>query len=93
MAAVSEQERWVTAAYVAEASMWRVTCTPVVFNTAAEIVFLVVGSAKAATLRQVLEGPYRPAVFPAQVISPVDGSVWWLLDADAGVALTRAEDQ
>lgn len=93
LAAVSEQERWVTAAYVAEVSMWRVTCTPVVFNTAAEVVFLVVGSDKAATLRQVLEGPRQPAVLPAQAIAPADGSVWWLLDADAGAALTKAEDK
>lgn len=93
MAAISEQERWVAAAYVAEASMWRVTCTPVVFNTAAEIVFLVVGSDKAATLRQVLEGPHQPAVLPAQVIAPVDGSAWWLIDADAAATLTEDHDR
>jgi 6-phosphogluconolactonase len=90
LTAVSEQERWVTAAYVAEVSMWRVTCTPVVFNTAAEVVFLVVGPDKAAMLRQVLEGPHQPALLPAQVIAPSDGSVCWLLDADAGANLTQA---
>jgi 6-phosphogluconolactonase len=90
LTAVSEQERWVTAAYVAEVSMWRVTCTPVVFNTAAQVVFLVVGPGKAAMLRQVLEGPHRPALLPAQVIAPSDGSVCWLVDADAGATLTQA---
>ena len=86
--AVSEQERWVTAAYVADVSMWRVTCTPVVFNSAAEVLFLVVGSDKAAMLRQVLEGPHQPAVLPAQVIATVDGNVFWLVDADAAANLT-----
>lgn len=93
LTAVSEQERWVTAAYVAEVSMWRVTCTPVVFNTAAAVVFLVVGPDKAAMLRQVLEGPHQPAVLPAQVIAPGDGSVCWLLDADAGTNLTQAGEK
>ena len=88
LTAVSEQERWVTAAYVAEGAMWRVTCTPVIFNTAAEVLFLVVGSGKAAKLRQVLEGPHQPAVLPAQVIATVDGNVCWLVDADAATHLT-----
>lgn len=35
LTAVSEHERWVMALYVAEVSMWRVTCTPVLFNAAA----------------------------------------------------------
>jgi len=90
LTAVSEQERWVTAAYVAAVSMWRVTCTPVVFNTAAAVVFLVAGPDKAAMLREVLEGPYQPALLPAQAIAPGDGSVSWLLDADAGANLTQA---
>lgn len=88
--AISEQERWVTAAYVEDVSMSRVTCTPVLFNRAAAVVFLAVGSGKAAMLRQVLEGPHQPLRFPAQVIAPRDGSVNWLLDADAAANLTLA---
>lgn len=88
LTAIGEKEKWVTAAYVAEVKMWRVTCTPVVFNSAAEVLFLVIGSDKAAMLRQVLEGPRQPAVLPAQVIATVGGNVCWLIDADAAADLT-----
>lgn len=88
LTAVREHERWVMAQYVAEVSMWRVTCTPVLFNAAAAVVFLVVGRHKAAILRHVLEGPYQPEVLPAQVVAPHDGSVYWLLDAAAAAGRT-----
>ena len=88
--AISEPERWAMPAYVADVSTSRVTCTPVLFNMAAAVVFLVVGSGKAATLREVLEGPHQPLRLPAQAIAPRDGSVSWLLDADAAAHLTLA---
>lgn len=93
LTAVSEHERWVMAEYVAEVSMWRVSCTPAVFNTAAAVVFLVSGREKAAMLRRVLEGPYQPQVLPAQAVAPHDGSVCWLLDAAAAAKLTETGGQ
>jgi 6-phosphogluconolactonase len=93
LTAVGEHERWVMAQYVAAVSMWRVTCTPVLFNAAAAVVFLVSGREKAETLRQVLEGPYQPELLPAQVVAPRDGSVCWLLDAAAAANLTEAGGQ
>jgi len=93
LTAVSEHERWVIAEYVAEVSMWRVTCTLAVFNTAAAVVFLVSGREKAAMLRRVLEGPYQPEVLPAQAVAPHDGYVCWLLDAAAAAKLTEAGRQ
>lgn len=93
LTAVSERTRWVMAQYVAEVSMWRVTCTPVLFNTAAAVVFLVVGRHKAAILRQVLEEPYQPEVLPAQVVTPHDGAVSWLLDAAAAANLTEGREE
>lgn len=87
VAAVSEQKRWVMEVSVADESMKRITCTPVVFNTAASVVFLVAGASKGATLRQVLEGPHQPLVLPAQVIAAVGGSARWFVDADAASSL------
>lgn len=43
LTAVSEHERWVMARYVAEVSMWRVTCTPVPFNATATANFTEAG--------------------------------------------------
>lgn len=93
LTAVREPERWVMEQYVPHVSMWRVTCTPVLLNAAAEVVFLVSGREKAATLRQVLEGPYRPELLPAQTVAPHGGSVCWLLDAAAAANLRDAGDK
>jgi len=70
-------------------SAWRVTLTPITFNAAAEVAFLVTGAAKAPILRQVLEGPWRPYQLPAQLIAPTAGRVRWFVDAPAAAALRR----
>src|SRR5205823_1251721 len=74
---------WVRAEYVQAVSAWRVTLTPITFNAAAEVAFLVTGVAKAPILRQVLEGPWRPYQLPAQLIAPTAGRVRWFVDAPA----------
>ena len=86
-AAAHEQTRWVMAEYAAAASMWRVTLTPAVINAAADVLFLVSGSAKAGVVRRVLEGPRRPLELPAQAIAPSHGRVRWCLDAAAAAEL------
>ena len=90
LTAVRERERWVIAEYLSAASAWRISCTPILFNASAAVLFLVSGGKKAATLRQVLEGPYQPEALPAQVVATHNGSVFWLLDADAAADLTEA---
>ena len=80
---------WVRAEYVQAVSAWRVTLTPITFNAAAEVAFLVTGVAKAPILRQVLEGPWRPYQLPAQLIAPTAGRVRWFVDAPAAAALRR----
>ena len=87
-ATVHEQTRWVMAARVSAASMWRITLTPAVINAAAEVLFLVSGGAKAGILRRVLEGPRRPQELPAQAIAPSNGCVRWYVDAAAAADLT-----
>ncbi len=61
----------------------RVTLTPVVFNSAHKILFLVSGEGKAQTLKRVLYGEPQPEILPAQRIQPQDGSVAWLVDQAA----------
>jgi 6-phosphogluconolactonase len=86
-ASLDAATQWVAAAYVEAVSMWRVTLTPVVINAAAEIVFVVSGAGKAAIVREVLEGPHRPHALPAQLISPIDGRLAWLIDEPASAEL------
>ncbi len=58
----------------------RVTLTPLVFNAAHRIIFLVSGESKAQTLADVLYGEYQPEKLPAQRIRPADGELTWMVD-------------
>ncbi len=82
-----ETTRWVAAAYIDEVKMWRITLTAPVINAAANILWLVAGADKAATVHAVLRGDYRPEDLPAQLIQPTNGRVVWLLDRDAASQL------
>jgi 6-phosphogluconolactonase len=62
----------------------RVTLTPLVFNQAREIWFLVTGAGKAGAVHSVLKGEHKPDLHPAQRIQPVDGKLIWMLDEAAG---------
>ena len=65
----------------------RVTLTPLVFNSARHILFLVSGENKTRVLTEVLYGSYDPLQFPAQRIRPVNGDVTWIIDQAAAALL------
>ena len=54
-----------------------------------QVVFLVAGADKAATLARVLEGPYQPDTLPSQSIRTTAGRLGGLVDAAAAVQLER----
>jgi len=87
--AVNEKKRWVMAQYVEVVSMWRITLTPVVINSAKDILFIVSGAEKAERLHDVLKGPFQPEVLPAQIIKPARGRLLWLVDKAAAGRLER----
>lgn len=87
--ALREATRLVAAPFVEKLAAHRITLTPAVLNAAARVVFLVSGRAKAATLRDVLEGEERPDLRPAQGVRPARGSLLWIVDAAAASRLTR----
>lgn len=89
-AALGETERWAVAHYVESLGVWRLTLTPVLFNAAAEVIFIVAGADKAEPLRQVLCGPHQPHLLPAQAVRPLHGSLGWLVDAAAAARLERS---
>jgi 6-phosphogluconolactonase len=86
-AAARERTRWVMTGYEPATATWRVTLTPAVINTTAEVLFLVSGARKAEILKRVIEGPRRPDELPAQAIAPSGGRVDWLVDRAAAAAL------
>ena len=65
----------------------RVTLTPLVFNAARRIIFLVNGKSKSQTLANVLYGEYQPEKLPAQRIHPADGELIWMVDQSAASKL------
>ena len=65
----------------------RVTLTPLVFNAAHRIIFLVNGESKSQTLANVLYGEYQPEKLPAQRIHPTDGELIWMVDQNAASKL------
>jgi 6-phosphogluconolactonase len=65
----------------------RVTLTQLVINDAREIWFMVAGKNKAETLLNVLDGAYKPKLYPAQRIKPTDGNLVWMIDEEAASLL------
>lgn len=79
-----EIKRMVVPNWVEKLSANRITMTVPVFNNSARVMFLVAGEDKASAVKAVLEGPFMPTEFPAQLIQPHKGSVLWLIDQRAG---------
>lgn len=80
---LSDMEEGVREVYVEEDNMFRVTMTAPLINHAHHILFLVTGQAKASILEKVLTGSYQPEIYPAQLIKPIAGKLYWFVDHDA----------
>ncbi len=85
---IYEKKEWVSALYVDEVKMFRVTMTAPFINDARNVVFLAAGDSKAEVLQTVLTADYQPEKYPAQLISPVNGNLYWFLDKKAAALLT-----
>ena len=91
-AALHEQQRLVVPVSVPKPPPDRLTFTPPLLNAARNVLFLVAGSDKADALHAVLEGPYNPDEYPAQIVRPPDGEVSWMVDTAAAAKLQRREE-
>ncbi len=87
-----EQRRLVMPVTVPKPPPPRLTFTPPLLNAARHVLFLVTGSDKAEALKAVLEDPYQPDEYPAQVVRPTDGEVTWMLDTAAAALLRARKD-
>jgi 6-phosphogluconolactonase len=87
--ALAEEERFCVAT-VAPDGLPRLTVTAPVINAARRVWFLVGGAAKAGMVAEVLEGLRVPSAVPAQGVSPVHGTLTWLLDEAAAAELSPA---
>jgi len=84
---LTERKHWVKEVYVDEQKMFRVTMTVPLINLANNIAFLLTGKSKAEVLKTVLTAPYQPEKYPAQLIKPITGKLFWLADKDASALI------
>jgi 6-phosphogluconolactonase len=85
--AVAEKTRLVIGVYIEALQTSRVTMTLPVINNARTILFLVSGREKAGILREVLEDDTPQ--YPAQLVQPLSGRLFWCVDADAAVVVLK----
>lgn len=90
---LNEQDHWVSAVYVEELQMHRLTFTASYINRAEQVVFLVSGGEKAHVLENVLEGPLQPDKLPAQLIAHDKRHPLWLVDRAASHKLTILDEE
>ena len=80
---VQEKEKWVSSFFLEEQNMYRITLTAPVINKAAAVAFLVAGADKADAVKHILKGASNSSLYPAQVIHPVQGRLFWWMDKTA----------
>ena len=87
--ALQERERWVAAIDAPshiEPHLPRISLTPHALNSAAMVLFLVAGAAKAQTLARILGPEAKPGLeLPASILAPNGELVWYLDQAAAGL--------
>ena len=86
--ALQAGEKIAVANYVDKFKTHRITLTAATINNARNITFLAAGDDKAETLKNVLEGPYQPEVYPSQLIHPQNGTLLWMVDEAAARLLS-----
>ena len=91
-ASLHETQRLVMPVTVPKPPPDRLTFTPPLLNAARNVLFLVTGEDKADALQAVLEGKYQPDEYPAQIVSPPNGEVEWMVDREAAKKLRASED-
>ncbi|MHB8380892.1 MAG: 6-phosphogluconolactonase [Candidatus Binataceae bacterium] len=87
IAALHETQRMVIPVTVEADPPRRITFTAPVANHAQRVMFVATGEDKAPAVRDVIEGPRDPDRFPAQLISPDNGEVVWMIDKAAASLL------
>jgi 6-phosphogluconolactonase len=75
--------------WVEKLKTYRITLTAAAINNASEVVFLVAGADKAATLKEVLEGARAPEAYPSQLIRPARGTLRWFIDEAANQGMAK----
>jgi 6-phosphogluconolactonase len=79
---IDDKLHWVRAYYVKKISQFRISLLPAIVNKARAIAFIASGNAKAMAFDAVVNGKFDPHHFPAQLICPLKGELYWFIDKD-----------
>ena len=85
--ASQELSRWVKPTKNEESGQDRITLTVPTFNHSRRVMFLLTGKKKAQRLKEVLHPQPGSKQLPVQTIAPIEGTLEWLVDAEAAVLL------
>jgi 6-phosphogluconolactonase len=80
--ALQEEVRWTAVTRRANEHFSRITVTSPLINQAALVVFLVTGRSKADVLQSILAATDQQQ-YPAQLIKPLRGTLYWWVDREA----------
>lgn len=72
---LNEQEKWVSAYFLAPQDMFRITLTAPLINKAKHILLVTFGAGKKNALHEILHGEYNPNTYPLQLIKPIHGAI------------------
>jgi 6-phosphogluconolactonase len=78
-----EKKALVKEVYLPEKNMYRVSFTPTLINKAKHVLFLVTGKEKSLIIKKIFSASAKQQTFPAQLVKPVSGDLYWFLDKPA----------
>lgn len=85
--ALDQKERWVYPVEKEGVKHERITLTAPFLNKSNKIVMVAYGSRKAEAITAILNGSHQPHEYPAQLIKPQQGELFWYLDEKAATKL------
>jgi len=91
--ALGEMERLAVPVYAERLKSRRVTLTLPAINNADRVLFMVAGEAKAEAVHRVIDGVYGDPHYPASLVHPVHGKLFWFIDEPAASKLKGARPQ
>lgn len=93
-AVLEDSEATVKSVFVKEVHMYRITMTAPLINQARNIAFLVFGESKAEAVYHVLHNNGNsPLEYPAKLIHPKKGCLYWFLDTNAFMVVEQKDDK
>lgn len=84
-----EKKALVKEIFVDEVNMYRITFTAPLINAAHHIAFLVYGAGKAEAVHHILKDPTNIELYPAQLIKPTSGDLFWFMDEGAAAKVSE----